>query len=126
MSESEGVRLFVTWGLVEWVGTAMFTIGMAVFGWVWNLSGRIVVLEESSRSKREELDVLRRTLREIGNALDKKIDNETERLEERMERVSNKVDDMSRELPSRAFIEGQLHSLTERLDRSMDVKLAGR
>jgi hypothetical protein len=69
---------------------------------------------------------MRMALRQLEHSLDRKIDDETKRLEDKLDRAADKIEDMRGEIPSRQFIEGQLQGLTERIDRSMDVKLAGR
>ena len=116
----------LTWGLIEWALTGMLSMGGAMAAWVWHLAGRVDKLETAAASEREELDLMRKTIREIGTALDSKINEETERLEGRMDKVMDKVDEFRSELPSRQFIETQLNNLQGRLDRSMDVKMAGR
>lgn len=124
--QQEGITFFIRWGLIEWGLTGMLSAGFGIAGWVWHLADRVKTLENKVSNEVEEREVMRATIRNIGSALDRKIDDETQRLEGRMDKVTERLDEMREDLPSRGFIEGQLNNLQARLDRSMDVKLAGR
>lgn len=111
----EGVNFFVTWGIVEWMITSMAAAGAGVAGWVYHLGGRIEQLERENKLMKEAV-----------KGLGVKIDDETERLESRVDRLVDKIDEIKEELPSRGFVEGQIGALVQRIDRMFDVKLAGR
>lgn len=100
----EGFSFFVTWGIIEWLITSIFAAGAAVAGWVWHLGGRIKDLERENAAMKEEIKELEGLLRAL----------------------TNRIDELREEIPSKQFVEGQLYLLQSRLDRMMDVKLAGR
>ena len=125
-NSSEGYNLFLSWGMIEWALTAIVSGGMFVAGWVWRLAIQVDELRLERDIMEKDIQVMRRTIREIGSQLDRKIEMEMTKVDVRMARVEDKMDEMRENLPSRAFIEGQLTGLSQRIDRSMDVKLAGR
>lgn len=122
----EGYNLFVTWGMIEWALTGIVSAGMFVAGWVWRLALQVEDLKMTSKTLEQDMNVMRRTIREVGSQLDRKIEMEVTKVDGRMARIEDKMDEIREDLPSRAFIEGQLNNLSQRMDRSMDVKLAGR
>lgn len=121
----DGVNLFLTWGMIEWILTATLSACGAVAGWVWHLAGRVDKLEDLVANERQEIETVRRTLQDVGNALDRKIDEETQRVEGRMDRLGDKMDELRERIPSRQFIEAQLNNLSGRLDRSLDSRGMG-
>ena len=125
-SPSDGYHMFLSETMLEWIFTAIAGAGTAVAGWVWRLTVQVAELRQTNHALRGELDAVKLALKEVDAALGRKIDTETERLEQNLDRVFEKVEETRRDLPSRAFIEGQLLGLSQRLDRSLEVKLAGR
>ncbi len=124
--DDNGISLFVSWGLLETILSSLVAGGLAVAAWVWNLGGKVYRLHLMTKELDRELIAMKESNRRMHDLLHAKIDQETERLEERMDRVLDKMDEIKRELPSRAFIEGQLGALGGRLDRMMDSKLVSR
>lgn len=117
------VNFTMTWGVLEWLLTTMVTAGMATTAWVWRLGAKVERLEEVVDNIKFEEEQMRATIRSLQASMDKKINEETQRLESGMDRLQDKLDEFRTELPSRAFIEGQLGMLNQRLDRSIDAKL---
>ena len=119
----DGVDLFVSWGLLETALTSIIGAGLGVAAWVWHLGGRVYRLTMTVKALDRELAEMKETNREMHRELHAKIDQETERLEEQMGRLMDKMDETRQELPSKAFIEGQLMALGGRMDRMMEQKL---
>jgi hypothetical protein len=126
MASQEGVNFYISWGLLEWALTGALTTAGGFLAWLWHLAGRVGRLEDIVAADREEILMVKHALKEIGRELNEKIDGETARLEERMEGVRSKLEELREDLPSRQFIEGQLGLVTQRIDRMIDVKMAGR
>lgn len=111
---------------------AIGTAGMAVAGWVWTISVEInklkLVGEEVERGMMRmdrEVELNRKTTREIGNSLDRKIEAETDKLKQQMESFRDRLEEVREELPSRQFIEGQVNGMTTRIDQLIFARMHG-
>ena len=98
MSQDSGLNLFVPWGIVEWVvsglGTVVFGIGM----WVLRTASRVNRLEEQMQDARDAEHKTEAQLKALGSELNS----------------------IARDLPSKAFIEGQFLLVNQRLDQLAD------
>jgi len=128
-----GLNLFLSWGIVEWALGVISLAGSAVAGWVWHLGNRVRELEDQNKKLGElvtenkgEIKQMQQLIRSFEDNMQRRIDGETQKLEQRMERLTEKLEQVREELPSRQFIEGQLNNLSQRLDRSIDLKMSGR
>jgi predicted nucleic acid-binding Zn-ribbon protein len=128
----DGVAFYITWHVVEWAITAGWGVGSGVAVWVWTLGGKIVRLEgelsfanENIRRLENETDLVRRTVRQIGSALDGKIAESSRELEGKIDSMRDRLEGIREELPSRNFIETQFSNLTQRIDRAVEGRRRG-
>jgi DNA repair ATPase RecN len=131
MADGTGVNLFISDGMLQAIVGAMAMIGITGAGWVLTLAIRLTKLEtlldtfgEDIKTMDSDIGLNRRSTQQIGSALDRKIQEETESLREAMNQMRDRFEEIKDELPSRSFIEYQLNQITGRIDRMIDVKLA--
>lgn len=115
----EGVSFFVSWGVIDWLLTAIASAITAVIGWVWHLGGRIEALKVQLEESKQD----RKAMRESIRALKVQAEEDTRQLEAKVEKLADKLEEIREAIPSRTFIETQLNQLHGRIDRTMEVKL---
>lgn len=124
MATADGINVFLTEDTIRWILGGVVLAGLGVAGWVYAMAQRLNKLELGIANMDRDVSQNRRTTREIGNALDRKLEEETSKLRAQLDTMRDRLEEVKEELPSRGFIEGQLSALGQRLDRMMDVKLA--
>ena len=99
-----GLNFFISWGILEWI-LATISAGLtALATWVFGLALKLNGLGVGTEVLEKQLNDAKLEIRAL----------------------KEQLDTMREELPSRSFIENQLHQLTTRIDRLIDSKLGSR
>ena len=104
-----------TWGFIEWTTSVLWATAIAVAGWAMQITKRMDKLTT-------DVEYLKVETKRVEDRLITSNNNSNHSREELKSELLAKISD----LPTRGFIEHQLTSLTNRIDRLMDSKLRGR
>lgn len=134
----EGYVLLLTRETIQWILGGVIAVTSAILGWVWRQALQVNDNRSRIDTLEQENEKMRRTIREVGNALANKIDTETQRLESKVDGVQTdladqvnkirdkfegKMDELREHIPSRQFIETQNAQMTLRIDRLLESKI---
>ena len=106
-----GVDVFVNSDMIKWVVGTVAGGLVAVGGWLWRLATTVESMRKTMDDHKTDVDDAKKEMRELRTEL------KNDAREIREEQKSLRED-----LPSRSFIEAQFLSLTQRMDRLLEVK----
>ena len=98
----------VTLEFVQWVVGGLLAVLVVIGGWIWKLSARLTGIS----AKQDEMS---------GHIDAAKVSAAEAKLE--ASKLSDKLESVREELPSRSFIEAQLNQLGQRLDRLWEARI---
>lgn len=106
-----GVDVFINGDTVKWMVGVIAGGLIGAAGWTWRLAVTVEAMRNSMKDHKTDVDESRKEMRDLRTEL------KNDAREIRDEQKSLRED-----LPSRSFIEAQFLSLTQRMDRLLEVK----
>jgi hypothetical protein len=106
-----GVDVFINGDTIKWIVGTMAGGLIGATGWLWRLANQVQAMETIMEDHKDDVDNAKKEMKDLRAEL------KNDAREIREEQKSLRED-----LPSRSFIEAQFLSLTQRMDRLLEVK----